>query len=217
MEYTVNVDAPRAFYEVPFGVIERPVNGEEEPHLTWVSVKNGANDYGMAIINDSKYSSSVKDDRLSLTAVRSPVYGDHGGPKNAESMFTDQGSHRFVYGIMPVVGDSWAKVIREARVLNVPLTNVIENNHNGTLPLSDSLLSVDCENVLVSAIKRAEDGDGWILRAYETDGKNGKVCISVQGMPQLVWDYTPYSVETFRLPDGGAEWRRVMLTEFDYQ
>ena len=216
LEFDIDVDSPRSFYEVPYGVIERPVNGEEEPHLMWTAIKNGENDYGVAIINDSKNSSSARDTRMSLTAVRSPIYGDHGGPRNAESEYTDQGAHTFTYGILPVTGNGWSKVVKEARRLNIEPFVVIENNHDGYLPLSNKMVECDAENVIISAIKRSEDGKGWIIRAYETDGKETPTTIKFAEYPDLQYTFTPYSVETFKLDDG-ANWKRVMLTEFDYE
>ena len=39
----------------------------------------------------------------------------------------------------------------------------------GTLPPDQySAISIDAPNVMVTALKRADDGDGWIVRLYET-------------------------------------------------
>ena len=42
----------------------------------------------------------------------------------------------------------------------------------GALPPSASFLSVAPENVVLVNLKRAEDGDGWIVRLYETAGRS---------------------------------------------
>ena len=36
--WPMKVDNPKAYYEIPFGVIERPADGEEEPGLMWTAV-----------------------------------------------------------------------------------------------------------------------------------------------------------------------------------
>lgn len=59
-----------------------------------------------------------------------------------------------------------------AELLNQPVTLIAENNHKGSLPFSDRGVSVDKENIIVSAIKRSEDNKGIVIRAYECDGKN---------------------------------------------
>jgi len=37
----------------------------------------------------------------------------------------------------------------------------------GSLPLAHSFASVNAPHVLLDTVKRAEDGDGWVIRLYE--------------------------------------------------
>jgi len=53
----------------------------------------------------------------------------------------------------------------------------VESGHDGTLPLSASFLSADAENVVLSVLKKSEDGDAIIVRGYETAGKRTKTSI----------------------------------------
>ena len=214
LAWPMAVENPKAYYEIPFSVIERPADGEEEPGLGWTAVKGeGA---GFAICNSDTYSSSVKDNTIYHTVVRSPIYGDHGGPRTSESDFTDQGEREFRYILMPV-GETWAPVIKTAKLLNKPTTNIIENWHTGKL--SDKVfggISVDCDNVVVSALKRAEDGKGLVIRLYETDGTGADVTVSGAALPAaLQTTITPFAFETFYLGDGETEWKKVLLTEYD--
>ena len=216
LAWPMAIENPKAYYEIPFGVIERPADGEEEPGLGWTAVRgdNG----GFAICNSDTYSSSVCDGTIYHTVVRSPIYGDHGGPRTAESDFTDQGEREFRYVLMPI-GESFAPVIKEAKLLNKPTTNIIENWHPGKL--SDKVfagINVDCDHVVVSALKRAEDGQGLVIRIYETDGKQADVTVCGATMPAaLKCTLTPYSFATYYLADGTSEWREVLLTEFDIE
>ena len=52
--------------------------------------------FGLALINDSKYGHSVRDNVLGLSLVRSPVYPDP---------LADEGEQRFTYALMPHAGD----------------------------------------------------------------------------------------------------------------
>ncbi|MBQ7982567.1 MAG: alpha-mannosidase [Clostridia bacterium] len=216
LAWPMAIENPRAYYEIPFSVIERPADGEEEPGLGWTAVKgdNG----GFAICNSDTYSSSVCGGTIYHTVVRSPIYGDHGGPRTSESDFTDQGEREFRYVLMPM-GDSFAPVVKAAKLLNKPTTNIIENWHPGKL--SDKVfggVSVDCDNVVVSALKRAEDGKGLVIRIYETDGKEADVTVSGAVLPAaLKTKITPYSFMTFYLADGCEEWKEVLLTEYDME
>lgn len=214
LAWSVAVDEPKAYYEIPFGVTERPADGEEEPGLNWTAVcgTNG----GYAIVNDNTYSSSIRGNTLYQTVLRSPIYGDHGGPRTSESEFTDQGRIDFSYVFMPVEGDT-VSITREGKLLNKPLTNIIETWHGGGLSDSPySGISVDCDNVMVSALKRREDGTGLIVRLYEIAGKTASVTVNGDVLPTPIKDIiTPWSVKTYSLSDGESEWKEVLLTEYD--
>ncbi|MGN1346923.1 MAG: alpha-mannosidase [Eubacteriales bacterium] len=214
LAWPMAVEHPKAYYEIPFGVIERPADGEEEPGLTWTAVRgdNG----GYALVNSNTYSSSVRDATLYQTVLRSPIYGDHGGPRTDESEFTDQGRFDFSYTLMPVDAD-WSPVVREGKTLNKPLTNIIETWHDGRLSGQPySALTIDAPNVMLSACKRSEDGSGLILRLYETTGKEADVHVSGDLLPVPLADrISPWSVQTYFLADGAPAWKEVLLTEYD--
>ena len=214
--WPLNVEKPEAWYEIPFGVITRPGNGEEEPGLSWVAVK-GENG-GFALLNDSTYSTSVKENVLYHTILRSPIYGDHGGPRDGESEYMNQGRYDFRY-VLTEAGESWVPVIRQAKLLNKPVSHIIENWHTG--PITEKVLEglrIDQANIMLSACKRSEDDRGYILRLYEVDGK--KTCAKVTGnlfpVP-LQAEFAPYSVMTFFLKDGAEQWEEVLLTEYNFQ
>lgn len=213
IKWAFDIENPKAIYEVPFGVVERPCDGEEEPGLTWFGVK-GTNG-GFALCNSDTYSGSVKDGTIYHTVLRSPIYGDHGGPRSDKSDYTEQGVREFSYAIVPFVNNS--DVIKQARVLNKPLTNIIENWHDGKLDEKVyGSINVSVENVIVSAIKRSEDGKGLVLRIYETDGKDTDVVVSGDLLSApLEVHITPYSVDTYYLEDGKNQWKNVLMTEYE--
>ena len=212
--WPMKVDNPKAYYEIPFAVIERPVSGEEEPGLQWTAVKgdNG----GFALLNNDTYSSSVEDSTIFHTVIRSPIYGDGSGARTEESEFTDQGSRKFQYALMPV-GESWAPVIRAARQLNKPVSSYIETWHPGSLTGNPyGAIQISADNVMLSACKRSEDGTGLILRLYETDGKETPVTVSgdLVAVP-LEATFSPWSMRTYYLADGAKAWKEVLITEYD--
>jgi alpha-mannosidase len=65
----------RATYEIPYGQIERPTNGEEEPGQSWVDLSGVARGveipYGVSILNDGKYSFDISGRTMRLTVLRS--------------------------------------------------------------------------------------------------------------------------------------------------
>lgn len=210
------VENPKAYYEIPFGVIERPADGEEEPGLTWTAVK-GSNG-GFALVNNSTYSSSVKDNTIYHTILRSPIYGDHGASRLEESEFTEQGLCEFSYTLMPVKED-WTDVVQEGKLLNKSFTNIIETWHDGKL--SDKPyagLHIDQPNVMLSALKYSEDQKGLVIRLYETTGKTCSFTASGDVLPiPLHAKITPWSVQTYYLANGADAWKEVLLTEYDVE
>ncbi len=203
----------KAIYEIPFGHIERPDDGEEEPALMWMGVQGAEGAY--ALINDNKYSFSVKGSTMYLTAVRSPIYCDHGGRRTEESMYTDQGMSEFDYVLTELDPHALYRTVRAARQFNMPFTYVVENRHDGRLPRTFRGLACDAGNVVTTALKRAEDGKGQVLRAYETDGR--AVDATFEGgllRDSVTAHFEPYEIKTLYLPDEGDA-REVLITEWD--
>ncbi len=213
IKWPMAVENPKAYYEIPFGIIERPADGEEEPGINWTAVR-GTNG-GFALVNNNTYSSSVKDGAIYHTVVRSPIYGDHGGPRTEESDYSGQGRFDFRYEIMPL-SDNWSSVIKEGKLLNKGFTNILDTWHGGTLKNTPySSLNCDKENVIISAVKRSEDNKGLIIRVYETEGKEAEFTVSGDLLPAKISDtITPWSVETYLLKDGEEKWQKVLFTEY---
>jgi len=82
------------------------------------------------------------------------------------------GSHVFEYSIIPHSG-SWKEggVDLEAHNFNVPLKAVQKEKDGKALPLSYTAVNASCSCIKMSALKRAEDGKGIIVRMYNmSDG-----------------------------------------------
>jgi len=77
----------------------------------------------------------------------------------------------FEYAVQPHKGD-WqqAKVYRPAREYQCSPVS-IESDCQGDLPLEFSFLRLSPDNLLLSALKKAEDTDEVVLRFYETKGE----------------------------------------------
>lgn len=216
LAFPVNIDDPHAYYEIPYAYIERPCDGEEECGLRWIALRGS--DSGMALLNNNKYSFSVKDKTLNLTVIRSPIYGDHGNTRSAESPFTDQGSHRFDYVLLPLNGSStFGYITRCAEELNTPPTHIIENNHAGRLPQVYSGAYTDVGNIIISAVKQAEAGDkenggGTVLRIYETDGLDTDCAIVLPLLDTVInTTFRPYEIKTLFV--GKNSCREILMTE----
>ena len=212
--YETAAKEPKAVYEIPFSRIYRPADGEEEPGYRWFGIEDGCDLY--AISNSNKYSFSVKDNTMYLTAVRSPLYADHGWNIPEEFNYSDQGAHSFKYSFELFGADCRSSLIKSTSELNTPPVIIIENNHEGTLPTHFRGIECKGDGIHISAFKRSEDGLGTVLRVYEADGKETEFSVSGPLVKApLTAKITPYSVDTYYLKDGETEWKKVLLTEIE--
>ena len=129
--------------------------------MRWADLGDGK--HGLSLINDSKFGYDAVGNVLRLTLLRGPTWPD---PE------ADQGHHHFHYALYPHAG-TWkdALTIRHGYEYNYPLTAVVTTAHAGSLPAEHSFASVVPENVVLTAVKKAEDANGLIFRAYEWAGK----------------------------------------------
>ena len=210
LRFPVNVKFMKITHEIAYGHTERFANGEEEPTQSWVDVSGVSRDretpYGFSLLNDGKYSLDVNVRDIGLTVLRSPAYAHHIPAvlePDGEHSYIDHGIQRFHYTLLPHAG-SWesAGTPRRAAELNQPPVALFATFHpQGKLPQSASFLSVDPQNVMVTVLKEAEDGDGLILRAYETWGAAAHACIELPMLARTIEaDFGPAEIKTFHIP-----------------
>lgn len=175
--FPLAASSSQATYEIPYGSIERPTTRNnsweaakfEVPALRWADL--GDQNHGFSLINQSKYGYDAKDNVLRLSLLRSPTWPD---PE------ADRGHHQFTYSLYPHSGD-WkhALTVRRGYEFNYPLRALQVSAHEGSLPPQHSFVSVNESNVVLTAVKKAEDGDALLFRFYEWAGKTGDVRISL--------------------------------------
>ena len=166
-----------ATYEIPFGTINRPTSRDnsweqakfEVPALRWADL--GDPQHGVSLLNQSKYGYDCQANVLRITLLRSPVSPDP---------LADRGHHTFSYALYPHQGD-WqtALTVRHGYEYNDHLWAMQVPPHTGSLPREHSFIRLNRNNVILTAVKKAEDGDGLVLRLYEWAGRNGNVEIQL--------------------------------------
>lgn len=203
---------PTATYEGPYGFAIRPANGEEQPAHRWADItgtfaaQDGPQTAGLAVLNDAKYGYDALGGELRLSVLRTPIYCFHDpavkDPRRRYE-YTDQGLQRFRYALLPHAGD-WrdGDVVRQAQQLNQPPIAREEPAHRGKLPATFSLASLDAHNVILEVIKRAEDGDGIVLRAYETHGRPAKAALTFAGQQLGELAFRPCEIKTLLQANG---------------
>ena len=89
----------------------------------------------------------------------------------------DQGKHQFTYSLLPHAGGLSAETIQQAYSLNDPVIAYRATNKSQELKQIQSLFNIDRENVIIETVKRAEDGNGFVVRFYESLGCRGLVTL----------------------------------------
>jgi alpha-mannosidase len=177
--FPVEIASPVATYDIQWGNVERPTHHNtswdwarfETCAQKWVDLSEG--DYGVSLLNDCKYGHDIRDNVMRISLLRSPTSPD---PE------ADQGQHQFSYSLFPHA-DRWGeKTVAAAYALNDPL--IVWNSSQPVLSQTvlNSLVAVDRPNVIIETVKRAEDGNGLIVRLYENQRRRGTVTLKA-GFP----------------------------------
>ena len=191
----------------------------EIPYHKWVSVKNG--DSAVAVINDGIYGGSLNDGVLGLTLLRSPAYtasADNTGPAMREERYAPrmcQGMHTYNFKVTAGAADSLsADIDRKALAFNEkPYAMAHIPSGRGIAP--KPLIEIDGEGVMLSCFKAAENGNGYIIRLYESEGrdKSAVLRLPVAGIERTV-DFTKFEIKTFRLNKENTLTEEDMLEGF---
>lgn len=196
---------PSVTYSMPYGFIEKDANSQEEPSHAWTDIHD-RNGVGLGIINDGKYSFCACGNDLRMMTARGCAYLDHFGQKyrDGEMQFLDKGEQEFCYEIVPHTKNINSYLFKRSELLNTPLSVQQETHHDGTLPEVFSALNIDKDNIVVTAVKPAEDGDGIILRIVECAGERTKAKISFNALnTEFEPDFAPQEIKTVRIKADG--------------
>ena len=184
---------------------------------TWLDLSDSAG--GLAIANQTAGGAHILDGVVGLTLLRSPIYAHHAPhvPENSLHIcdHTDQGVHDFEFLMIPH-SSSWqsACIPQQALLLNRPPVKVMETFHSGPLPQHLSAIHIDAPQILLSCWKPAYDGNGTVLRLWESSGAaaDATITLPLLGL-RFPASFTPYEVKTFRI-DRANQVTPCTLTEF---
>lgn len=200
--FPFDLNANNALYDVQFGHVERPLHDNtswdsakfESVAQKWVDVSE--NNYGVALLNDGKYGFGNFDGKLSMTLVKSAGYPFEG----ASDIIP-----KFVYSLLPHKGNyTVGKVVENAYLLNRPMiARSISTNKGGCLKEEFSLINSLTDGLIIETIKKAEQGDGIIVRAFEAykERKVARVCIPF-AREVLICDLNENELEKLEVKNG---------------
>ena len=220
--FRFNVSNPYATYDLGLGAIKRG-NANKKlysvPAQKWADITDVSGANGVSVFSDCKYGWMKKDDRtLRLTIAHSPKnWYRH---DSVQGML-EFGLNRYSYAIYSHSGDYTNGTQLCARFFNQPVTAFITDKHSGKLGSEYSFGTISNPDVIIRAIKKAEDSDEIIVRVNEGAYKSaadvtltlGNKILSareVNGFEdeigpaqvvdgKLVFNVSPYEVKTFAL------------------
>lgn len=162
--FPIDVVTDKATCEIQFGSAERPTH----QNTSWDAAKFevcahkyvdvSEENFGAAVVNDSKFGYSIVDNDVSLSLLKCATYPDP---------TADKGKHRIKYALYTHGGTvNSSDTANFAYKFNNPVY-ATETDGKGNLDGEYSLVKCDADNVFVETVKLAEDGDDIIARLFE--------------------------------------------------
>lgn len=183
--FPVTVTDTAATYEIPYGVIRRSTQMRnswdsakvEVPAQRWADLSQG--DYGVSLLNKSKYGYDIKGSVMRLSLLRSPIWPDP---------TADRGKHSIEYALYPHKGD-WkqGQTVQRGYEYNNPLMPLIGDVHKGKLPPSFSFVQLSPANLVLTEIKKAEESDAWVVQWYDAGGEDAQARLTLPQAPKKVF------------------------------
>ncbi|KAJ8143325.1 hypothetical protein OY671_003535 [Metschnikowia pulcherrima] len=175
VQFPVTIHTPQyASYETQFGITQRPTHW----NTTWDVAKFevchhkfmdlSEHNYGVAILNDSKYGASVHGNLMRLSLLRSAKAPDDRA---------DMGVHEFEYALYPHQGALGPDVVKLAHNFNYKLSHTFSDSKVSKY-LIDSIRLIGDDSLVLSTIKRAEnDEDVNVSENIAVENKGQKAAI----------------------------------------
>ncbi len=147
-------------YDVPFGTIERAPRNYDVPASSFaVPLCEDETGASLMLISDSKYGFRFTEDMLALALIRA---------SNDPDPYPEYGVHhlRIGIGVCPKpTTDASLYRMADAFLHTRPFCAATMQKQEGTLPLCHQFLRVS-DNVRITALKTAEDGNGYVVRFF---------------------------------------------------
>ncbi|MFQ6066830.1 MAG: alpha-mannosidase [bacterium] len=189
--FPTEIETDTSYAEGHFQVVSRKISSPEtrewmekshgiNPQQNFVNINSG--DFGLTIANQGlpEYEIVRENHRsiIALTLLRCVGWLSQDGlltrKGHAAWPFPTPGAqclgtHTFHYSLIPHRGD-WqkARTFIEAHGFNTPMRCWQTRSHKGKLPSEISLVEIKPESLILSALKKAEEGEAIILRIYNT-------------------------------------------------
>ncbi len=216
LNFELAVRSQSAGYDIQYAYLQRPTHRNTSWEMAQFEVVGQRYadlsdlDYGVSLLNDSKYGYQIAGNWLDLNLLRSPTLPDPDA---------DLGAQQFRYALLPHCGplvEAMPQIQAAAARLNGPPLQVLGRLADGQYHLP---LRLHSRNVTLEVLKQAEKSEDLIVRLVERAGRSSGARIELQagfsGLQEcdlLEWndigkplpsacelEFTPFAIRTFRL------------------
>ena len=178
LKLSLPTDGETVSAAIPFGSFARPLGTGEEPCQSWLCCGS------LGFASDSVYGYDTDGHNLRPTILRGAIYADHYAVRDEFCEYAEQGIGEFSYilfGAAPDSGSTASDAYRRSTLLNSKPRVLCDSFHGGDLGEVWSGCDIDADNLIVTAIKRAEDGSCDIVRCFEADGRDTDAALQLFG------------------------------------
>jgi len=236
--FPTGIHAGRVHAQGQLDVLERPIAAPdyslytelpmtEAPMNSFVDLSDG--EVGIALLNEGLKAYEAQGDlpnTVSLTLIRAYPLRICVTQEMTDYSQTDKGSqclgiHRFRYTVMPHSG-SWeqGKVWPAAERFNLAFQACqLSPTKHGSEPLEKSFLEIQPESLHISAVKRSESGEGWVVRLFNPSDSRQRGAVRLnRGLTGPIEIQSPVEriQSEFTLPQGKSQpWQKVRLVTLE--
>ena len=201
--FPTGIKADRSCAEQHFGVVERPIGLPEydgtwletpvafHPQKSFVDISDGAHGFLLANRGLPEYEALPEADgsvTIALTLLRCVEWlsrqdlgtrHGHAGPGMHTPDAQMIGRWKFQYSLIPHEG-GWQNACAEAHRFVRPLRSLRVSRGSGTLAPTGSLIEIEPPEVILSALKVAEDDGSVIARVYNVGAQPTEATVALR-------------------------------------
>lgn len=217
------LEQPRFMGQVMFGYDTLPDNGNEAVAQRWVGVTDGSE--MLSIINDRIYGSSFCDGELRLSLLRAPRYGCLARDEDRYILYnrgyvphTDQGVHTFHFWLNAGPREYRLQRLEREALGKHEKPYFLSFFPSGTGTAVRSACSIDSKTVVLTAFKKSDYSDRYLLRLYNPYEKAATATVRADfANASFALELSPFEVKTILVDAKTARWEITDLLENQFQ
>lgn len=229
----VNPEKAKAYYEIPFGCVERRPYFEvpyglskrmkafspdvlqrakgDWPALSWVLYED--DEAGLAVANRGTPGCQLNGGKVIVSLLRSPVR------KESQSRFypgkgaLENGERFYEFAFRPLHTSDIHEAFELGWEFNNPPVRFSVENGAPALPEKE-FVTVSDSGIILASFKKAEDNAGYILRLFEALGKERSVQITLHFPYKKIWATTLVEQKIETLSSLKLKWKPFEIKTF---